>query len=320
MMEQRSRTIDAFRGFALICMVIGNFLLGVVWVPAWLKHAPDIGFTIVDLGAPAFMFVIGLNYVTSARRRFEKDGSVAATQHFVVRYLAILGLGSLFGAGQVLLQVNEISINWGVLQAIGFAGLVTLPVIRWRSWQRLLIGLVLLFAYQFMLDRFWLANVLASPHGGMLGSVSWAALLILSTVLADLVHRPTKGYAYLLTASTFSILLALILATWFPISKNRVSSTFVLFALGWSGWFFCLFHILVYRFRWNLSLLVMWGRNPLILYILHLMLQGLLTLPFMSTWGPNAPPWLVFIQVSLLLVALSFFARLLDKKKMYFSL
>jgi len=295
MAGQRSRTIDAFRGFALICMVIGNFLLGLVWVPAWLKHAPDIGFTFVDLGAPAFMFVIGLNYVSSARRRFEEDGSVAAIQHFLVRYLAILGLGSLFGAGQVLLQINGVSINWGVLQAIGVAGLVTLPVVRWRPWPRLLTGLAVLVAYQFMLDRFWLGNVLASPHGGMLGSISWAALLILSTVFADLYHRQKHWFSSLLIASTVSILIGLILSTWFPISKNRVSPTYVLFALGLSGWFLCLFHILVDRLHWNLNLLVMWGRNPLLLYILHLMLQGLLTLPFHSTWvRMRLPGWSPF--------------------------
>lgn len=312
--------IDAFRGFALICMVIGKFLLGVVWVPAWLKHSPDIGFTIVDLGAPAFMFVIGLNYVTSASRRFEKDGSVAATQHFLIRYLAIFGLGSLFGAGQILLRVNEISINRGVLQAIGVSGLMTLLIIRQRLWQRLLIGFVLLFAYQFMLNNYWLTNVLASPHGGSLGSLSWGALLILSTVLADLVHRKARWIPSLLTASTITILLALVLANWFPISKNRVSSSYVLFALGLSGWFLCLFHILVDRLHWNLYLLVVWGRNPLILYVLHLFLQGMLTLPIKSTWSVYAPPWLFFIQVSLLLMTLSFLAMFLDKKKVYFSI
>jgi predicted acyltransferase len=320
MSAQRDRTIDALRGFALIGMVIGNFLLGIVWVPGWLKHATDIGFTFVDLGAPAFMFVIGLNYVTSARRRFQEDGSAAAIQHFVIRYLAILGLGSIFGAGQVLLQINEVSINWGVLQAIGAAGLVTLLFIRWGSWQRLLLGLLILAAYQFLLDRFWLENVLASPHGGMLGSVSWAALLILSTVLADLYHRRDRWFYSVLAASTLSIVLALVLSTWFPISKNRVSPSFVLLSLGLSGWFLCLFHLLVERLGWNLNLLVMWGRNPLLLYVLHLLLQGLLTLPFKAVWGAAEPPGLVFIQISLLLVVLSYIARLLDRRKMYFSL
>jgi len=320
MKVERLDSIDAFRGFAVICMVIGNFLLGLVWIPTWLKHTPDIGYTFVDLGAPAFVFVIGLNYVISVRRRLEKDGSWLMTQHFLVRYFAILGIGALLGAGQVLLKIDGVNVNWGVLQAIGVAGLVTLIVIRLPAWLRLLIGLALLGGYQFMLDRFWLLTVLSSPHGGMLGSLSWAALLILSTVLADLYHRQKRGFIQLLAASSLSILLALVLTTWFAISKNRVSATYILLSLGLSGWFFCLFHLLVDRFHWNLALFIVWGRNPLILYVLHLLLQGLLTLPFASSLGALTPAWLVFIQVILLLSILTFIARSLDRKRLYFSI
>jgi len=184
----------------------------------------------------------------------------------------------------------------------------------------LLIGLALLGGYQFMLDRSWLATVLAAPHGGMLGSLSWAALLILSTVLADLYHRQKGGSVQLLAGSSLSIVLALVLATWFGISKNRVSATYILLSMGLSGWFFCLFHLLVDRFHLNFSLFSVWGRNPLILYVLHLLLQGLLTLPFADSLGALTPPWLVFIQVVLLLSVLTFIAKTLDRKKMYFCI
>jgi len=36
--------------------------------------------------------------------------------------------------------------------------------------------------------------------------------------------------------------------------------------------------------------------------------------------GPDAPAWLVSIQISLLLVALSIFAGFLDRRKLYFSM
>lgn len=320
MNDQRLDSIDAFRGFAVICMVVGNFLLGLVWIPAWLKHSPDIGYTFVDLGAPAFIFVIGLNFVTSVQRRLEKDGTRGMVQHFVVRYFAILGIGALFGAGQVLLGINGVTVNWGVLQAIGVAGLATLIVIRLPSWERLLIGLAMLAGYQFMLDRFWLTTVLASPHGGMYGSLSWAALLILSTVLADIYHGQKNSLVKLLGASSLSIAAALILMTWFAVSKNRVSATYMLLSLGLSGWFFCLFTILVDRLHWNLTFFRVWGRNPLTLYLLSLLLQGLLTLPFANLLGAFTPPWLVFIQVVLLTGVLTWIASQLDRKKIYISI
>lgn len=320
MNKERNPAIDALRGFAVICMVIGNFMMGLTWFPTWLKHAPDIGFTFVDLGAPAFVFIIGLNYVASVQRRLDEDGTRGMIQHFVVRYFAILGLGALFGAGQVLLKINGETINWGVLQAIGVAGLVTLSFIRLPSWTRLLIGLSLLAGYQTLLDRIWLANVLDSPHGGMFGSLSWAGLLILATVLADLYHRQPHGWTRLLIGSGISIALALILNMWVVISKNRVSAPYVLLTLGLSGWFFCLFQILVERFRWKMSLFLIWGRNPLLLYVLHLFLQGLLTLPFATIWGASPPPWLVFTQEIFLVGILSLLAMWLDKRKIYISL
>lgn len=317
--EARSALIDAFRGFAVFCMVIGNFMMNITWYPDWLKHAPDIGFRFVDLGAPAFVFVIGLNYLTSSRRRFERDGSWKAAQHFVIRYFAILGLGALFGAGQVLFQIGGVTVNWGVLQAIGVAGLMTLFFIRMPAWARLVSGLSLLAFYQFMLDRFWVAEVLASPHGGLYGSIAWGGLLIIATVLAELYQDQKHGFVKLLSASTVSIIVALVLHTWFVISKNRVSAPYVLLALGLSGWFFCLFHILVQRLGWQMTFLQCWGRNPLLLYVLHLLLQGLLTLPLMPIWGEAVPPLVAFSQLTVILLLLSWLAVRLDRHRLYFT-
>jgi predicted acyltransferase len=320
MEDNRDPTIDALRGFALLAMVVANFTLNLVWIPGWMKHSPDVGFRFIDLGAPGFLFVVGLNYVTSAKRRLERDGSLEMTRHFLMRYLAILGLGSIFGAGQALMRINDVTVNWGVLQAIGMAGLVTLAVIRLGTWWRLAIGLTVLSAYQFLLDRYWLEAVLASPHGGLPGSLSWAGLLILATVLADLYHDQDKNVARLVTASTVCIIAALILSKWFPISKNRVSESYVLLSLGLSGWFFWAFYWLIHGLKMKLAVFTWWGRNPIILYVLHLLLQGLFTLPFGPDWNLAAPPWLVSIQVISLLFILTLVARYLDRKKIIFSI
>ena len=82
----RSEAIDHFRGCATILMVLGNYLLGIENLPTWLQHTPDIGLTITDLGAPAFVFAIGLTYGLSWRRRSEQDGVGAAALHFFTRY------------------------------------------------------------------------------------------------------------------------------------------------------------------------------------------------------------------------------------------
>ncbi|MFC2028800.1 hypothetical protein ACFLTX_02615, partial [Chloroflexota bacterium] len=88
---------------------------------------------------------------------------------------------------------------------------------------------------------------------------------------------------------------------------------------GLSGWFFWIFHWLIHGLKMKLEVFTWWGRNPLILYVLHLFLQGLFTLPFGPNWNQVAPPWLVSIQVITLLVVITLIARFLDRKKILFS-
>ncbi len=75
----RLAAIDQFRGFAIFLMVLADFLGDVERVPAWLKHAPDIGYTLIDLIAPMFIFAIGLTFGISFRRRLRGTARGAPT-------------------------------------------------------------------------------------------------------------------------------------------------------------------------------------------------------------------------------------------------
>lgn len=317
--SNRLESIDVFRGLAILGMVLANFLGGVEWVPASLKHARDTGFTIIDLVAPMFIFAIALTYGRSFKTRMQRDGAGRTYQHFVTRFCAILGMGALFGAGQVLLGVDGMTINWGVLQAIGTAGLVTLCFIRTPTWVRLLVGALLLCAYQYLLDVFWLTTVLSSPHGGLLGAISWSGMLIMATVLADLFHHSANGLRRLIGVSALLVPLALLLSIWLPISKNRVSLSYDLLSLGLSGLIFSACHILIGQFHLRARLLVLWGRNPLLLYLLHLLLLGFLVLPGIPALYAEAPLGLVIAEAAALLGILTWVAWRLDRRGVYFS-
>ncbi len=93
--NQRIKTIDQFRGFAIICMVLINYGMDIQTLPSWLKHSPDIGMTFADLGTPVFVFAIGLTYGLSFQRRLKEYGFQVTLSHFFRRYLAFIGLGSL---------------------------------------------------------------------------------------------------------------------------------------------------------------------------------------------------------------------------------
>ena len=122
----RISSLDQFRGFAILTMVLANYMGAVIIIPAWLKHAPDIGLTVIDLIAPFFIFAISLTYGLSFRKRYERDGALKTYTQFLVRYLAIVGMGAIISAAETAVGENPSGIDWGVLQAIGMAGLITL--------------------------------------------------------------------------------------------------------------------------------------------------------------------------------------------------
>lgn len=318
--SNRLPAIDALRGFAILGMVLANYAAGIQWIPAWLKHAPDIGYTITDLVAPLFIFAIGLTYGLSAQARLRRDGAWKMAMHFITRFFAILGIGAVLGAGEILLQIDGQTVNWGVLQAIGVAGLITLVFIRTGTFTRLVSGLAILALYQYMLDHFWRLAVLSSPHGGLYGALSWGSMLLLSTALADFYHRKQHNKRAFLGAVMLVLLAGLMLSQWIPISKNRVSATYVLISLGLSGLLFALFHLLVENCKMRLSLLVKWGKNPLVLYVLHLLLLGFVALPDLPGWYQTASVWLVVVQASMLLGLLTLAAWLMERRRLFVRL
>jgi len=319
-MQNRIEAIDQYRGMAIILMVIANYLFDVTTIPAWLKHAPDIGLTVIDLIAPFFIFAIGLTYGASYGKRVERDGIGPTFGHFLRRWLSLIGIGAIISAGEVLVGKNASPISWGVLQAIGVAGIVTLLVIGLPPWWRALAGLAVLAVYQVLLDARWLSTVLHSEHGGLEGAVAWSAMMILSTVIADVWKQSRVSELGVAWPSALALAAGLALSAVAPISKNRVSSSYVLVGLGASGLLFAVVLLAVNRMRFQPSFLRWWGINPLLLYIMHYLLLALVVLPDVPSWHVQAPIPLVIAQAAVIIAILSVAAWFLSRRERPFSL
>ena len=320
MKTNRILSIDQFRGFAILTMALANYMVGVKLIPAFLKHAPDIGLTVIDLIAPFFIFAISLTYGLSFQHRVERDGAFRAYNSFFTRYLAIIGLGAIISAAETASGNNPSGIDWGVLQAIGMAGLLTLVVIRLKPVYRLAIGLGILVVYQLLLDHFLLDLTLRSPHGGLFGSLSWGAMMILGTVLADLFHNQDRGRKAFPWVSLAVLLAGIGLAFLTPISKHRVSSSYVLVSLGASALVFLVFHALASRFNWQGRYLVVWGKNPLVLYFLHYLIIGIFFAPGIPFLYIQAPLWLILLEMTILIGGVSLVAYWLERHEWFISL
>jgi predicted acyltransferase len=317
---KRLEAIDQFRGFAIFLMILANYMNNVRIIPPWLKHADDIGYTVIDLIAPMFVFAVGLTYGLSFQRRLARDGAWKTYQHFLTRYLALIGLGYLITLVWELSGVQPPSVNWGLFQALGAAGLLTLLVIRLSTLWRLGIGLGLLAGYQVLLDRFWLKDVLVAPHNGPWGAFSWGAMLILSTAMADLYHDERFSSRVFPLASAGWVGIGLALTLLVPLSKHRASASYTLLSIGLSGLVFFLFHVMVEKWQWRLPILTDWGRNPLLLYILSYFLLGIFALPSVPFWYVEAPLWLVVVQLAAMIAILSWVGRFLNQHRLYFVL
>jgi len=314
MPQERNLALDRFRGLAIILMLIVNDLDTVHGVPAIVKHAPDTGFHLADAVAPLFIFAIALTFRPSFLRRAAEDkGRTYA--HFASRYLAILGLGTIFSAiGTVAGEPSD----WGALQSIGVAGLLTLLVVRLPAWARTLISFGALGVYQVLNQGPIRGMVFGSDHGGFLGSFSWAAMLILCTVMAELYGKGMKRF---LPAAGIVTALAAGSAFIVPISKNRVSASYVLVSIAMC----CAVYLLADLFTKKLpgirkGLTAWWGENPMLFYVLHLVFQGITRFPFILMDIEERALWIGLLDTAFIFAVISVIAWKLDQKGKRISL
>ncbi len=308
----RLRSIDQYRGLAILLMVLADYLSHIRRVPAWLKHAPGVGLTVVDLIAPMFIFVIGLVYRRSLQRRVAGDGSWRAALHFIRRFLALMGIGTLTPWGY----------TWGLFQTIGGAGLISLLVIWLPARVRLIIGGVLLGGYQFLLDKVWLRQVTqGSSWCEMEGTLGWAGMMILATVLADWFYDRPRGWKFYLPGSVLFLGMGVGLSYWIEVSQYFVSASYVLISLGASALLFAGFHLITERWQVRLPLHTAWGKNPLVLYLAHYWIWVLVFIkPLNPGWYMGAPLWLIVLQASGFIGVLSLLAWYLHRRGWIVSL
>ena len=299
---KRNLTLDRLRGMAVILMVAGNSLMDAPDAPGFAQHMPDIGLSFADTVAPLFIFAIAVSYRQQFKGLFAAF-KMKAYMHYANRYFALIGLGTLFSAGGMIVSEQT---SWGVLQAIGIAGLLTLLVISFPTGIRAAAGFGLLVAYQLALDRYFLHDVLNSTHGGLIGAVSWSAMLILSTVMVDFLQKGIKRF--LVSVGVLSVIAAVSVFI-VPISKNRVSLSYVLVSVAISCLWYCLVYAATKLVPKKYGYVSCWGMNPLLFYVLHLILLGISRIPFAALHMEPKPLWAAALTSVIMLLILGFIAR-----------
>ena len=336
----RDRALDAFRGLAIVTMVAANFLADKARIPAWLKHAPDVGYTVIDLIAPLFVVAMAISWQYAAERReteprggqtpgqggltpaekcltpgrgglTPKKGGLSPSMHGIRRGLALIGIGAIFSAGESLALGQAGLTDWGVLQALGIVGISLTLTGRLRPWLRLALAFLILLLYQALMPL-TKDLILARSHGGIIGAVAWTAMGLLA--LSSIQMVPRQRSSPVAAIALGYVVLGLSLSRVAPVSKNRVSTSYLLISLGLSLLLYQTMRFLYSRGKNILSWLEPWGRQPLLLYIAHQILLALFVLVPWPWWHEDASLVVILAQASLLFVLLSLLARYAEKK------
>jgi len=304
---KRIDSIDELRGFAIVSMIIVNFLAHYPEAPLFLKHTRSTGFTFADLVAPLFMFILGIMYRKSFCKRIIEEGSLKTYFHFTKRYVILYILGVV---GNLVIR-KFVIFRWGVLQAIGLSGIIVLPLMKSSRLIRLTSAVILLFLYQFSLITEMRKDILAFAHGGPTAAISWSTIILFASIAGDMIDfkKIIDDVKKLFLFGIIFLSSGIILSNYIPVSKPQVNISYIILSVGLSALLLALFLLLNDLALIKIPTLGPMGRNPLLLYGFHYLLiaAGFFLIPVKS------PVSIIFTGVLLICLLSYGFARYLEK-------
>ncbi len=320
---------------------------------AQLEHCPWTGFTFEDLIFPLFLFLAGASMPFSLSRRLERGDSRRDLYLHIFRRALILYLLGMVYNGLLDLHFDQLRFT-GVLHRIAFTYLIGGIIVMNASvrGQALWTGGLLLGYWAVMalapvpgvgigsfapdanladfVDRFLLPGVHRSyglnRNGDALGVLSTfpAAASLLIGVLAG--HRLRAGNGSvrvvrdLAFAGAGSLVLGLAWGLVFPINTLLWTSSYVVFAGGWSLLLLALFHWLIdirgYR-AWAFPFVVI-GMNAITIYLTARLIDfRIIARPLAGGLARLSGDWGVIVLAFAVLAAQWLFLWFLYRRKLF---
>ncbi|MHA1725771.1 MAG: hypothetical protein ACTSXH_13210 [Promethearchaeota archaeon] len=253
----------------------------------------DYGLTYVDFIAHFFVFIMGLNYKLSYLKRLVNEGRKRTYLHFLRRYSLFLLLGLMIS---IKITEEGFQLRWGTLQYLGTSGLILLPLIELHPLIRLIIAIIFMSVHQYLLETSIGDQIYSGIEGGPQGMLSWASILILSSVLSEGFQKD-KIKPYFFYGGLALMLMSIPTFFFWGFSRQRITLPFILLTIGTASLiFYCLY--LIYERaeeKKNGNLLSMLGKNAFLLYMVHLLL-----VIFMFYVATINPPFFIVFLLSLM--------------------
>ncbi len=297
---------------------------------------------------------LGLNYIFAALLLtavlcFALYGIAAAAgikklRKTVVKVLKIIVLATFVmtvfsGAVDIIIRMrhyylgvayNTTTNHWSTLEAIGMAGIIAMPAAGRKTLQKLAYGIALLAAYTVYHE--WGYNEAVNEgitQGGLIGACGWALILIFGMVLSDLIVSNNWKMFAVMMAGLFVVGAGLVYYTMqikvpvdptvsvlsIAISKRSCSPSYAVLTTFSSAVFYLIIKAFDgVRLTPDKDILVWWGKNPLLIYVLQELLISTYTGGMSDSIIKDAPLWLALIQTAFFTVLFFFIAWFLNKK------
>ncbi len=204
--RRRIASLDQFRGYTVVGMLLVNFIGGFHVVPAILKHH-NTYCSYADTIMPQFFFAVGFAYRLTFLRRLGEAGVWAATRAVLKRNLGLFLLGfvlyHLDGSVKSWQQLQELGLQGFLAQAfrrelfqtlvhIAIASIWVLPVIAASAAARVVFMIAsavlhLGLSSWFYFDWAWKTPVI---DGGQLGFLTWSIPILVGSLAHDAIFNP----------------------------------------------------------------------------------------------------------------------------------
>jgi hypothetical protein len=280
--------IDNVRGIVVLIYMLAHLVSAtdsVVEIPQWFGHDGNVeafafwrffNFSLMDLGQPIFFSIIGLTCFYAVSRRVERGESVkTAVMHFVQRNCILFTVATLWMF--VLTRIENRDIDWDILQAIAFTGILVSPFIlikpvRNAPWLRLLLGAAVFVLYQVFYEPllFLFAN-----EGGMTACFGYLGIVLVASAIGDYLRKSPFKYTLLTSALIFAAVLVVDL--WGVAKFRAYNATFMVASLALvNGMLFILYALDKLFLKGKpIPLLSALGKNMLFFFLFFMTIGGL---------------------------------------------
>jgi len=300
--------VDALRGFDMFLIIGADDVVRALasnshnrWMQMLgnqFEHVPWDGCHLYDLIFPVFLFAIGVSIPFSFGKRIARGDSKASIYAHIFKRVAVLViLGAVIHGHLLSFNVHQMTASYSVLMVLALGYMVASFILlnfnlRWQ----IVIAVALLVSYWALmnyvpvpghvvgvykpgfnlgdwLNNFVLGRLQAGWHNGwILQSMTNGATAMLGVFAAYVLRsrkRDSQKLLWLLGLGLACLASGWVWSFWFPIIKNRWTSTYVLWAGGWSylalGVFYWIVDVRQYR-KWAFPFIVI-GMNAIVAYM-----------------------------------------------------